>query len=147
MRKISALLSIMLLGGSVALAAGQSTSTNGSPNATPAHPPSHADNVAQPLVPPRTDNATLQSNIQQALRNESSLNGSQVSAQVTDNAIELSGNVASLKDKQAAERIAASFDGNRQLHDNLAVNGVAQTAVAPNRPAPSNAENTPHRLK
>src|SRR5690349_4233965 len=59
--------------------------------------------------------ATLQGRIQQALQNESGLDASHVSVKVTDTAIELSGSVPSGEDKQTAQRIAQSFDGNRKF--------------------------------
>jgi hypothetical protein len=70
-------------------------------------------------------NAALQGRIQEALRNEPTLASSQVSVNVTDTAIELFGTVASTKDKETAERIAESFDGNRKFTDKLVVTGQA----------------------
>jgi hypothetical protein len=57
---------------------------------------------------------------------------------VTDNGIELSGTVGSTKDKQTAERIASSFDGNRKLTDNISVTGAGHSDLAPNHPAMNN---------
>ena len=61
------------------------------------------------------DNAALQGRIQNALHNEPTLSGSHLSVNVTDNAITLAGTVASGKDKETADRITESFDGNRKL--------------------------------
>ena len=84
------------------------------------------------------DNAALQSRIQDALRNEPTLGSSQVTAAVIDSRIEFSGSVGSSKDKLTAERIAQSFDGNRQLDDQLVVTGHGHSDMAPRHPAMNN---------
>ena len=88
--------------------------------------------------PDRGNNAALQSQIDDALRNEPSLGASHVVSKVSDAGIELSGTVGSTKDKLTAERIASSFDGNRKLTDNLAVTGAGHSDLAPNHPAMNN---------
>ncbi len=98
------------------------------PNAqAPAVP--QANNPANPNgglgQPDPAANAALQGRIQQALQNEPTLSASHVSVSVTDSAIELSGTAASTKDKETAERIAQSFDGNRKFTDKLLVTGQA----------------------
>jgi BON domain-containing protein len=106
----------------------QSPSANATPStATPAAP-----------SPDANDNAGLQSRINDALRNEPTLNASHVVANVTDTGIELTGTVGSAKDKQTAERIASSFDGNRKLTDNISVTGAGHSDLAPNHPAMNN---------
>jgi BON domain len=84
-----------------------------------------ANNGANLNQPDPAANAALQGRIQQALQSEPSLSASHVSVSVTDNAIELSGTAASSKDKETAERIAQSFDGNRKFNDKLTVTGQA----------------------
>ncbi len=93
------------------------------PNAQlPAIPQANTGNtLGQP--DPASD-AALQGRIQEALRNEPTLAASHISVNVTNTAIELSGTAASGKDKQTAERIAQSFDGNRQFNDKLVVTGA-----------------------
>ena len=76
--------------------------------------------------------AALQGRIQEALRNEPGLAASHIAVNVTDSAIEISGTVPSGKDKQTAERIAQSFDGNRKFEDKLLVTG--QTSATPGAP-------------
>ena len=108
---------------------------------SPASSSSNAmDNTAAPAPPsPQSnDNAGLQSRINDALRNEPTLNASHVVANVTDSGIELTGSVGSIKDKQTAERIASSFDGNRKLTDNIGVTGAGHSDLAPNHPALNN---------
>lgn len=89
-------------------------------------------------MPGTTPNATLQERINDALRNEPTLGASHVTAAVSDGSIDLSGTVGSTKDKQTAERIASSFDGNRRLHDNVVVTGAGHSDLAPNHPAMNN---------
>ena len=97
------------------------------PNAqAPAVP--QANNPASLNPPDPATNAALQGRIQQALQNDSTLSSSHVSVSVTDSAIELSGTAASIKDKETAERIAQSFDGNRKFTDKLTVTGQAPGA-------------------
>ncbi len=91
-----------------------------------------------PPSPDGNDNAGLQSRINDALRNEPTLGASHVLANVTDSGIELTGTVGSTKDKQTAERIASSFDGNRKLTDNISVTGAGHSDLAPNHPALNN---------
>ena len=93
--------------------------------ATPeANSGSRSGETASTIEPPRlTNGATVQSHIEQALGREPSLSGSHISVNVTDTAIQLSGTVASAKDKQTADRIAQSFDGNRKFADKLLVTG------------------------
>lgn len=83
-------------------------------------------------------NAALQSRINDALRNEPTLGASHVVSNVSDSGIDLSGTVGSTKDRQTAERIASSFDGNRKLTDNIVVTGAGHSDLAPNHPAMNN---------
>lgn len=76
------------------------------------------------------DDAALQGRIQDALRNEPDLAASHISVNVTDTAIEISGTVPSSREKQTAERIAESFDGNRKFDDKLLVTGQAPPAAS-----------------
>jgi len=98
-----------------------------SPQATPGT----TSSSAAPTTPaqPSADDAALQGRIQQALQNEPGLSAAHISVIVTDGAIEISGTVASSQDKQTAERIAESFDGNRKFEDKLTVTG--QTPASP----------------
>ncbi len=91
--------------------------------ATQGNNPANRDSTLGPPDP--AANAALQGRIQQALQSEPTISASHVSVSVTDSAIELSGTAASTKDKETAERIAQSFDGNRKFTDNLVVTGQA----------------------
>lgn len=75
-----------------------------------------------------SDTATLQGQIQQALQNETTLSNDKVSVNVTDTEIELTGTVATGKDKQTAKRIAQSYAGNRKVVDHLKVTGKGKSS-------------------
>jgi hypothetical protein len=77
------------------------------------------------------ENGPLQTRIENGIRNEPGLGDSHVSVTVSDRTIDLSGTVASSKDRLTAERIAESFDGNRQLNDKLIVTGANAGAGSP----------------
>jgi len=70
----------------------------------------------------------LRSQIEGALKNEPTLSSSNVMVNVTDTKIELSGDVASGKDKQTAKRIAQSYAGNRKVVDKITVKGMGKGA-------------------
>ena len=73
----------------------------------------------------------LQSQIENAIRNEPSLSNSHVVVNVSAESIDLTGTVSSSKDKQNAERIAQSFDGNRKLNDTLMITGQKPATSQP----------------
>lgn len=57
---------------------------------------------------------------------------------VSTESIDLGGTVGSSKDKQTAERIAQSFDGNRRLNDNLMITGHGHSDLASDHSAMNN---------
>jgi osmotically-inducible protein OsmY len=67
------------------------------------------------------DNASLQEQLQSAFKNDPNLRKSEVATNVTDDTIELTGTVATGKDRQAAKAIAESYAGNRKVVDHLTV--------------------------
>jgi osmotically-inducible protein OsmY len=68
----------------------------------------------------------LQSQIQTALKNEPTLSNDSINVAVTDDAIDLTGSVATGKEKQTAKRIVQSYAGNRKVTDHLTVSGKGQ---------------------
>jgi osmotically-inducible protein OsmY len=118
MKAKTMLFALMLtLASSVAIAqtpsgssAGQSV-TAPDPQAVPDNTANAGNSGGNGMGTPQ-NNAALQSRIEDAIRNEPTLGNSHVSVNVNDDAIDLSGTVGSTKDKQTAERIAESFDGN-----------------------------------
>src|SRR5207302_11263423 len=79
-----------------------------------------------------SDSASLQSTIQDKLKSEPMLSSSSVNVNVTDATIELSGSVATGKEKQTAERIAQSYAGNRKLVNRITVSGNGNSSSSGN---------------
>ena len=72
-----------------------------------------------------TQNATqIQSEIQNALAQQGTLSGSNIQVNVTDTNVELTGTVATPDQKQAAERIAGSYAGNRRVMNHITVSSL-----------------------
>jgi hypothetical protein len=65
----------------------------------------------------------LQSQIQNALAKEPTLAGENVRASVAEESIEVSGNVATAREKLTATRIVQSYAGNKKVVSHLAVGG------------------------
>ena len=70
-----------------------------------------------------TSSSDLQTQIQNALKNEPTLANDNINVSVTDNEIDLSGAVANAKARQTAKRIAQSYAGNRKVKEHLTVGG------------------------
>jgi osmotically-inducible protein OsmY len=62
-------------------------------------------------------NADIQNAIQRAIRNDSSLANSNVNVAVTQDAIELTGNLATNADKDTVRHIAEQYAGSRKIVD------------------------------
>lgn len=65
----------------------------------------------------------LQSQIQNALKNEPTLINNNLNVSVSDDQIDLAGTVATAKEKLTAERIAESYAGNRKVKDRVTISG------------------------
>ena len=65
----------------------------------------------------------LQGRIENAMKAEPTLTGSNVMVNVTGDTVELSGSVPTGKEKQTADRIASSFAANRKVVDRITVTG------------------------
>jgi BON domain len=72
----------------------------------------------------------MQSQIQNALKNEPTLVNDNFTVAVSDDEIDLSGTVATAKEKLTAKRIVQSYAGNRKVKDHLTVSGHSQENVA-----------------
>ncbi len=107
------------------------------PQAVPNNSANAGYSSANPAATPQS-NGVLQSRIEDAMRNQPTLSDSHISVNVNEDAIDLSGTVGSTKDKQTAERIAESFDGNRKLNDKLVVTGHGHSDMAPDHSAMNN---------
>ncbi|MGB7554312.1 MAG: BON domain-containing protein [Candidatus Korobacteraceae bacterium] len=96
------------------------------------------DNAAAPSVTEDQNDGAWQSRIENALRNEPTLRDSHIVVNVSTESIDLGGTVGSSKDRQTAERLAQSFDGNRKLNDNLMITGHGHSDLAPDHSAMNN---------
>jgi osmotically-inducible protein OsmY len=82
--------------------------------------------------------AQLQTQIQNALSQQSSLSGSNIQVNVTDTSVELNGTVATADQKQTAERIAGSYAGNRRVVNHITVSSLSgQTGTETPQASPS----------
>lgn len=93
-----------------------------------AQPDSQAQTQTQEMPPDsstavRRQLSTTQAEdqIQEHLKNEPSLAGSDLRAQVDDNSVTLTGAIANEQQRDVAMRIARSYAGNRQIVDKLAI--------------------------
>jgi BON domain len=77
----------------------------------------------------------LQSQIQNALSKEPTLSGDTVNVNVSQDAIEVTGSVATAREKQTATRIVQSYAGNKKVVSHLTVSGRNRNA-APNTSPP-----------
>lgn len=136
--KIYAMLLAVFFLAATMVAAAQNTAPSSAGQQTPSANSASTAATPAPPSPDTNSNAGLQSRINDALRNEPTLGASHVTASVTDSGIDLTGTVGSVKDKQTAERIASSFDGNRKLTDNIAVTGAGHSDLDPKHPAMNN---------
>jgi len=66
---------------------------------------------------PYPENERLREQVQSTLRSEPSLAGSRLEVNVNDSQIELSGSVATAREKETARRIAQSYGNNRRVVD------------------------------
>ena len=119
--------------------ASTATSQNGTSASTSAGSASgNMNGTMQPST--AVSSPQLQSQVQNALQQEPTLANSTIIVAVTDDAVDLSGNVNAAKDKQTAERIAQSYAGNRRVTDhlNVAGNGANAGAQVPSTSNPPN---------
>ncbi len=141
MKAHPALIAFLLLAVGLAVAQVPTAATGGQSAASPSSDSvtNHSkDNAAPPSVTGDQNNGALQSQIENALRNEPTLGGSHILVNVSIESIDLGGTVGSSKDKQTVERIAQSFDGNRKLNDNLMITGHGHSDLAPDHSAMNN---------
>lgn len=68
----------------------------------------------------------MQTQIQNALKNEPTLANDAVTVAVSDDEISISGAVATAKEKLTAQRIVQSYAGNRRVKDHLRISARSQ---------------------
>jgi osmotically-inducible protein OsmY len=79
----------------------------------------------------------LKGQIETSLKNEPTLANANITANVTDDQVELSGSVPSGKEKRTARRIAQSYAGNRKVVDHLTTGGKSSDMSNPSSAKPS----------
>ena len=125
---------IFVLALALAYAASQTSNSGSSPSQTPApaQPPAMNQTTPATTAAPAPDSQTnpgggeLQGQIQNALKNEPTLANDNISVSVTETEIDLSGSVASSKEKLTAKRIAQSYAGNRKVKEHLTMSAPPQ---------------------
>jgi osmotically-inducible protein OsmY len=75
-------------------------------------------------------NSELKNFIENSLKKDPTLSGTNVHVAVSEDRIELTGNVAKAKEKQTAERLALSFAGNKKLVNQISI-GAPTTSQTP----------------
>jgi osmotically-inducible protein OsmY len=121
---------VLALAYATAQTSGSSPSTNGQAT-TPSQP--SQDQAQKPETQPgssatATSSTDVQGQIQSALKNDPSLSNATITVSVTDDAVDLTGTVASSDEKRAARKIAKSYAGNRKIKDHLTVSGGSKGA-------------------
>jgi osmotically-inducible protein OsmY len=110
----------------------QGSQTSASPNA------SSVPNGGSSWRTPDVDSNTLRSEIDSALKSDPSLGNSQLSVDVNDTQITVSGSVPSGKEKQTAIRIVQSYAGNRRVNEKVSLAGKQ---TPPNSQTPNSMAN------
>jgi len=88
-------------------------------------------------------NSELEKYIENTLRKDPTLSGTNVRVAVSDDQIKLSGNVAKAKEKLTAGRIAQSFGGNKKLVNQITIGepATSQTPHGSGAPPKNNPQN------
>src|SRR5438067_2197783 len=89
------------------------------------------------------ETVNLRTQVQGAIAKEPTLSNDHVLVNVTATTVELSGTVATGKEKQTAVRIAESYANNRKVVDHITVTGRGNAPVAPATPPPSSQSSSP----
>jgi hypothetical protein len=84
-----------------------------------------------PLAFHTPDREQLRQRIETALRNESSLTGTRLIVNVSDDAVDISGNTDTNKQRLAARRIVQSFAGNMRVRERISVAGATPPKSTP----------------
>jgi hypothetical protein len=93
------------------------------------------------LSPVQPSANELRAKIEAALRREPSLSNTNISLNISDDTIDITGNANSPKERLAARRIVQSFAGNRKVRERINVAGVSRPngeSVPAGTPRPAN---------
>ena len=110
--------------GSMSGSAGAQTGTTGTTGAQ-----SGSTGTAGSMGTSASAGTDIQGQVENALKNEPTLSNDSITVSVTDDTINLSGTVASGKEKQTAKRIAQSYAGNRKVKEHLTVSGKGNNSM------------------
>lgn len=119
-------------------------SAAGATKTAPAPKPLNAPETnanAGTLSPVQPGADELRAKIEAALRREPSLSNTNISLNISDDTIDISGNANSPKERLAARRIVQSFAGNRKVRERINVAGVGRPtdeSVPAGTPRPAN---------
>lgn len=80
----------------------------------------------QAVTTESASSSEMQTQIQNALKNEPTLANNAVTVAVSDDEISISGVVATAKEKLTAQRIVQSYAGNRRVKDHLRISARSQ---------------------
>ena len=108
-------------------AAGAQTGTTGTTGTTGVQ--SGSTGTAGSMGTSASAGTDIQGQVENALKNEPTLSNDSITVSVTDDTINLSGTVASGKEKQTAKRIAQSYAGNRKVKEHLTVSGKGNNSM------------------
>lgn len=105
-------------GGGIAGAAGSTAGKTQIPEAT-----------ETPSAPAAPSDSDLQAQLQNALSKEPTLSGDTVKVAVSADSIDITGSVATAREKQTATRIVQSYAGNKKVVSHLTVTGRNRKAA------------------
>jgi len=122
---------VFVLALALAYATAQTSGSSPSSQTTPSQP--SQDQTQKPetqsgssATATATSSTDVQGQIQTALKNDPTLSNANITVSVTDDAVELTGTVASGDEKRAAKKIAKSYAGTRKVKDSLTVSGESK---------------------
>lgn len=98
--------------------------TKAAPAPKPLAPEPNANAGALSPVQPGADE--LRAKIEAALRREPSLSNTNITLNISDDTIDITGNANSPKERLAARRIVQSFAGNRRVRERISVAGMSR---------------------
>jgi len=138
------------------------TTPTAKPNTQPSQPaPAKPDSAPQPTVGARPEAANadsspalqmsnpdvkqLRERIMTALKNNAQLGRANFSVNISDDAIDLTGNADTARERQIARRIVQSFAGNRKVTERITVAGMAPRPEPAATMVPQNPTSQPEK--
>lgn len=141
---------MLLLGLTLPLAYATSQTGNSTSTTNPTagqSKPATGSTETQAVTSEAASSSEMQTQIQNALRNEPMLANDAVTVAVSDDEISVSGTVASAKEKLTAERIVQSYAGNRKVKNHLKVGARGQDNLSDSNQNTQNPARNPDQNK